>query len=83
LGLHSKFYQWSFAKRPREEFYDLSNDPEQLKNLATEVPKLVAKYRNALKSELRASGDPRHGGPNFDFAEPAYTGGGPRFPGKR
>jgi arylsulfatase A-like enzyme len=83
LGLHSKFYQWSFAKRPSEEFYDLNSDPEQLKNLAAQMPKLVAKYRNFLETELRATGDPRHGGPKFDFTEPAYTGGGPRFPGKR
>jgi arylsulfatase A-like enzyme len=83
LGSHSKYYQWSFAKRPSEEFYDLNSDPEQLKNLATQMPKLVAKYRNSLETQLRASGDPRHGGPKFDFTEPAYTGGGPRFPGKR
>jgi hypothetical protein len=83
LGLRSKFYQWSFGKRPGEELYDLNKDPEQLNNLAKELPELSAEYRKSLESELENSGDPRHGGPKFDFAKPAYTGGGPRYPGKR
>jgi arylsulfatase A-like enzyme len=83
LGPGSKFYQWSFAKRPGEELYDLGKDPDQLNNLAQKMPKIAAKYRKLLEEELEASADPRHGGPEFDFAVPTYGGGGPRFPGSR
>jgi len=83
LGPGSKFYQWSFSKRPSEELYKVSNDPDQLNNLAKEMPKIVAKYRELLRSELKASGDPRHGGPEFKFAVSTYGGGAPRFPGDR
>ena len=83
LGAKSKFYRWSFAKRPDEELYDLTNDPDQLDNIAEKTPKITAGYRKLLEAELQASGDPRHGGPAFNFAVPTYGGGGPRFPGKR
>lgn len=81
LGQESKYYRWSFAKRPAEELYDLSKDPHQLVNIADQDPALTKKYAGLLTSELKASGDPRHGGPSFDFAVPTYGGGGPRFPG--
>ena len=29
-----RFYDWSFARRPAEELYDMANDPDQLVNLA-------------------------------------------------
>jgi arylsulfatase A-like enzyme len=82
LGPASKFYQWSFAKRPNEELYDLGKDPDQLTNLAEALPQVADKYRKLLEKELEASADPRHGGPEFDFAVPTYGGGGPRFPGR-
>ncbi len=83
LGPDSKYYQWSFSKRPTDELYDLSNDPHQLVNVATKLPELTKKYATLLTSELTASGDPRHGGPAFDFAVPTYGGGGPRYPKAR
>ena len=83
LGAKSKFYQWSFAKRPAEELYDLAKDHDQLNNIAEKTPEIVARYRKCLEEELQAAGDPRHGGPAFNFEVPTYGGGGPRFPGKR
>lgn len=83
LGPESEFYRWSFAKRPAEELYDISKDPHQLINIAKEAPAITAKYSDLLTQELETSGDPRHGGPTFEFAVPTYGGGGPRYPKKR
>jgi N-sulfoglucosamine sulfohydrolase len=83
LGSESKFYQWSFAKRPANELYDLSKDPHQLVNIAEAKPDLTKKYASLLTGELKTSFDPRHGGPAFDFAVSTYGGGGPRYPKQR
>ncbi|MCF7848320.1 MAG: sulfatase [Kiritimatiellales bacterium] len=46
-----KYWEWAFAKRPAEEFYDVRSDPFQLKNLANderfsaEKAKLAARLR--------------------------------------
>lgn len=56
-----RFYEWSFARRPAEELYDMARDPDQLVNLAAdpahagEKAKLVA----LLDADLVATGDPR------------------------
>lgn len=57
----AKFFNWSFAKRPAEEFYDLAADPEELHNLAGE-PRLAAaqeKLRAELDRWMRETKDPR------------------------
>lgn len=76
-------YVLCFAKRPAEELYDLSADPEQLFNLASLKKELTQKYSALLTAELEKSGDPRHGGPAFDFDSQPYRGGGPKFPGAK
>jgi len=76
-------YNLCFAKRPAEELYDLSKDPDQLVNLAAKKPEVTRKYASLLAAELTKAGDPRHGGLAFDFDVQPYGGGGPRFPGAR
>ncbi|HEY0981934.1 sulfatase family protein [Schlesneria sp.] len=54
-------FDWVYGKRPREELYDLRQDPHQVKNVAND-----AEYANArvtlerqLLQELQQTGDPR------------------------
>lgn len=47
---YAKFVQWSLAKRPAEELYDLKSDPDQLVNVATD--KKYAKTLQAMKAAL-------------------------------
>jgi len=78
-----KAYQLCFSKRPAEELYELSKDPDQLINLAQSKPELTKKYATLLTAALERAGDPRHGGPVYDFDQQPYSGGGPKFPGLR
>ena len=50
-----------FARRPKEELYDLDTDPDQLHNLAGEKSHrdTLERLRVQLTDELRAAGDPR------------------------
>jgi len=55
------FWALSFGRRPGVEFYDLKNDPDCVKNLATlpaREPQRAA-LKAALYAELKAQGDPR------------------------
>jgi N-sulfoglucosamine sulfohydrolase len=65
-----KYYDWSYAKRPREELYDMENDPDQLVNLAgqSEYMEVQKELNEKLFSLLRESQDPRitGGGEKFD-----------------
>lgn len=58
---YRRFYQLAFGKRPAEELYDLSSDPGQVRNVASD-PK-YAKIRSALGAQLQQytakTGDPR------------------------
>lgn len=50
-----------YGKRPREELYDLQNDPQQMKNIAadTAYAKTRAELEERLLKELKETGDPR------------------------
>ena len=54
-------FDGAYAKRPREELYDLKSDPQQIKNVATDPS--YAETRMVLEAqlldELRRTGDPR------------------------
>ncbi|QDU25149.1 Choline-sulfatase [Anatilimnocola aggregata] len=54
-------YEWVYGKRPREELYDLRQDPQQLKNVAAEAAYASsrAKLEEQLMGELQRTGDPR------------------------
>jgi uncharacterized sulfatase len=55
------FYQWNFGKRPREELYDVRNDPGQIKNLADHPDYVQIKndLADRLSAYLRMTNDPR------------------------
>ena len=72
-------WQWhvdlAFAKRPAEEFYDLKDDPDQVKNLAAD-PAWAAKKRELserMMTLLRAAQDPRVVGDGMTFERSPYT----------
>ena len=60
-GTNKKFWQQSFGKRPAEELYDLTRDPDCVVNLAEDPT--YADRKAALKqqmlAELKEQGDPR------------------------
>ncbi|MDA7921872.1 sulfatase [Verrucomicrobiales bacterium] len=81
--VHRMSYDLCFSKRPAEELYDLTNDPEQLVNLASDgkYKDDLAKLATRLSDELIAAGDPRHvESLAFDFDAESYGGGGPKAP---
>ena len=55
------FFDLAFSKRPQEEFYDLSKDPYQLKNVAEDESYEAAKEKMAQRMNdfLEETGDPR------------------------
>jgi N-sulfoglucosamine sulfohydrolase len=68
-GMQS-FIDFAWGKRPEEELYDLSKDPHQIKNLATD-PAYTAnltKLRAQLTKELKDNKDPRLDNDAFDRA---------------
>ncbi len=56
-----KYYQLAFGKRPAEELYDLSTDPGQVTNVATDLnyAKPKAMLADRLMKILRDTNDPR------------------------
>ena len=54
-------WQLGFAKRPAEELYDLSKDPDQMHNIAADpaYAAVLRDYADRLKGILTAAGDPR------------------------
>jgi len=67
---YRRFYELSFARRPSEELYDLSKDPDQLNNVAENsgYEKIRNELSKKLMSGLKATADPRviGGGEMFD-----------------
>ena len=70
------FFSLAFGKRPKEELYDITADPECLNNLAGdgEYDEIRVTLRNDLERELRATGDPRIQGNGDVFDSYEYTG---------
>ena len=54
-------YNLAYAKRPREELYDLKSDPHEVKNVAQDPRYASARadLERRLLAELRRTGDPR------------------------
>lgn len=75
---YARYYEWSFAKRPAEELYDMRADPDQLVNLADDPRYSATKQRlsELLMDELRVSRDPRVVGGAEKFDLYPYHGGG-------
>jgi len=68
-------YDYAFGKRPAEELYDISKDPDQIKNVAADPAYAEIKKELAarLLQILTDAGDPRviDGGQTFDL--PPFT----------
>lgn len=60
-GDGNPYWQHAFGKRPAEQLFDLSDDPDCITNLASEAKysKKVAAMNTTLVAELRRQNDPR------------------------
>ncbi|MGL5017234.1 MAG: sulfatase family protein [Luteolibacter sp.] len=56
------FWQLNFGMRPTDELYDLNNDRDCVRNLATAQPERVTTLRQRMETMLKAQGDPRMAG---------------------
>jgi len=81
--LHRRLFELAFAKRPREELYDLRSDPNQLHNVVEDEAYFEVRVNlsKRLMEELKDSTDPRVGKENPPFDGYPYFGGSPRKPG--
>lgn len=54
-------FEHAYGKRPREQLFDVGQDPHQMKNVATDpaYADVLASLRRRLMRELETSGDPR------------------------
>ena len=68
------YYQFAFGKRPKEELYDISNDPFQIDNLADDpnYADIKEELNRELFNELKTTGDPRVTGDGMTFERMPY-----------
>ncbi|MFN0076078.1 MAG: sulfatase [Prosthecobacter sp.] len=68
-------FDYAFAKRPQEELYDLSKDPDSTVNVAAEPAYAETKANMAaeLMAKLKAVGDPRVTADPVPFENPPFT----------
>lgn len=73
------FFDSAFRKRPEWELYDLTNDPHELRNLATnpEHAGTFEMLKSELDRQLKASKDPRAFGEGTVFDRYEYLGNAP------
>jgi len=74
-GAEKRHWQLAFGKRPAEELYDVSKDPDCVTNLADD-PKYRATrqtLRRQMERELKAQGDPRMFGRGYIFDQYQYA----------
>lgn len=69
------FFDYAFARRPQEELYDLTKDPDATINLAAEPAHAAMKNQMAaeLMEKLKAVGDPRVTQNPVPFENPPFT----------
>ena len=69
------FWRWSFGKRAEEELYQVSADPECLRDLAADPKQQERKARLKvqLMAELKQQGDPRASGQGDQFDAYPYA----------
>ncbi|MCW1883588.1 sulfatase [Luteolibacter flavescens] len=70
------YFDRAFAKRPKEELYDLSKDPYETVNVANHpaYAKTRAELETKLLDELKRSGDPRVVNDGAYFENPPLSG---------
>jgi N-sulfoglucosamine sulfohydrolase len=76
LGGFDEYYRLSFGKRPAEELYHISEDPDCLNNLADNIDFAQRKreMQSRMNEMLREEGDPRALGQAEFFETIRYTG---------
>jgi arylsulfatase A-like enzyme len=74
---YKQFYDWSFAKRPAEELFDVVKDPFQINNLADNpgFKKIKKQLYKKLMATLKDSKDPRVIGGGELFENYPYRAG--------
>ncbi len=74
-GRDTRFWELAFGKRVAEEFYDLKQDPDCLRNLAGDprYRQRRERLRQLMERELRAQGDPRQFGRGEIFDRYVYA----------
>lgn len=80
------FFRMCCAKRPAQELYDLTKDPDELKNIAghPNYADVQARLRRELESWMAATADPRAKDPTTDvFDRYTYVTGATTRPGRR
>ena len=72
-------YDLAYAKRPREELYDLKSDPDQMTNVATleSYASVRRELEQRLLSELKRTNDPRMLDDGKFFETPPMSGPAP------
>ena len=76
LGSFDKWYKLSFGKRPAEELYRITDDPDCVKNLADDPGYFTRKVelREEMQALLETDGDPRALGNEEIFETYRYVG---------
>jgi arylsulfatase A-like enzyme len=76
LSGFDEYYRLSFGKRPAEELYHVSEDPDCIKNLATDLQFAQVKREmlERMNRMLKEEGDPRALGQEEFFETIQYTG---------
>ena len=70
-------YKLGFEKRPQEELYDLTEDPDYMNNVAEdpEYQNIRKKLHDQLMQTLKTTGDPRVQGDGKTFEKPPFVEG--------
>ena len=70
------YFDHAYGKRPREELFDLKQDPHQMKNVAAApaYSAIVSELRTRLMHELSSTGDPRLVDDGSFFETPPMAG---------
>ncbi len=74
------YWDWSFGKRPLQELYEISKDPECMDDLADNIDysELKSSLLAQMEKELTEQGDPRMAGNGHIFDEYIYAQKGTR-----
>jgi arylsulfatase A-like enzyme len=78
------YFERALGKRPREELYDLTKDPHQMTNVASDpaYARTRQEMMDRLMGILKSANDPRLW-PDCPFEKPPYTDLEPRGPAKK
>jgi len=78
ISSFDQYYRLCFGKRPAEELYRVADDPDCIKNLASDasLQTLKQQLRQEMEASLRKDEDPRVLGHGEIFESYKYVGGG-------